>query len=38
MSTSEDFLVPLDYSGRALLIGEATAGTTGNLVSVPLPG
>ena len=38
MSTSEDFLVPLDYSGRALLIGEATAGTTGNPVSVPLPG
>lgn len=38
MSTSEDFLVPLDYSGRALLIGEATAGTTGNPVDVPLPG
>ena len=38
MSTAEDFLVPLDYSGRALLIGEATAGTTGNPVSVSLPG
>ncbi len=38
MSTSEDFLVPLDYSGRTILIGEATAGTTGNPVSVPLPG
>lgn len=38
MSTSEDFLVPLDYSGRALLVGEATAGTTGNPVNVPLPG
>lgn len=38
MSTSEDFLIPLDYSGRALLIGEATAGTTGNPVDVSLPG
>ena len=38
MSTSEDFLVPLDYSGRALLIGETTAGTTGNPVNVRLPG
>lgn len=38
MSTSEDFLVPLDYAGRALLVGEATAGTTGNPVSVTLPG
>ena len=38
MSTSEDFLVPLDYSGRALLIGEATAGTTGNPVNAMLPG
>jgi len=38
MSTSEDFLVPLDYSGRVLLIGETTAGTTGNPVNVRLPG
>ena len=38
MSTSEDFLVPLDYSGRALLVGEPTAGTTGNPVNVLLPG
>jgi len=38
MSTSEDFLVPLDYSGRALLVGEATAGTTGNPVNFLLPG
>jgi C-terminal processing protease CtpA/Prc len=38
MSTSEDFLVPLDYSGRALLIGEVTAGTTGNPVNASLPG
>jgi len=38
MSTSEDFLVPLDYASRALLVGEATAGTTGNPVNVRLPG
>jgi C-terminal processing protease CtpA/Prc len=38
MSTSEDFLVPLDYAGRALLVGEATAGTTGNPINVRLPG
>jgi carboxyl-terminal processing protease len=38
MSTSEDFLVPLDYSGRALIVGEPTAGTTGNPVNVRLPG
>jgi carboxyl-terminal processing protease len=38
MSTAEDFLVPLDYSGRALLLGEPTAGTTGNPVNVLLPG
>jgi len=38
MSTAEDFLVPLDASGRALIVGEPTAGTTGNPVNVPLPG
>jgi carboxyl-terminal processing protease len=38
MSTAEDFLVPLDYSGRALIVGEPTAGTTGNPVNVLLPG
>ncbi|MFN2121210.1 MAG: S41 family peptidase, partial [Anaerolineales bacterium] len=38
MSTSEDFLVYLDYAGRALLVGETTAGTTGNPVDVTLPG
>jgi C-terminal processing protease CtpA/Prc len=37
-SASEDFLVPLDYAGRALLIGETTAGSTGNPVMVTLPG
>jgi len=38
MSTSEDFIVPLDYSGRAFIVGEPTAGTTGNPVNVRLPG
>ena len=38
MSTSEDFIVPLDFAGRVLTIGEPTAGTTGNPVNVPLPG
>jgi carboxyl-terminal processing protease len=38
LSTAEDFIVPLDYAGRALLVGEATAGSTGNPVNVRLPG
>jgi len=38
MSTAEDFILPLDFSGRALIVGEATAGTTGNPVNVVLPG
>jgi C-terminal processing protease CtpA/Prc len=38
MSTAEDFIVPLDDSGRALIVGEPTAGTTGNPVNVVLPG
>jgi len=38
MSTAEDFIVPLDFSGRALIVGEPTAGTTGNPVNVVLPG
>jgi C-terminal processing protease CtpA/Prc len=37
-SAAEDFLVPLKYSGRAVLVGEKTAGSTGNPISVPLPG
>jgi len=37
-SAAEDFLVPLQYSGRAMLVGEKTAGSTGNQVVVPLPG
>lgn len=38
VSAAEDFVVPLDYSNRALLIGSKTAGTTGNPLMVTLPG
>ncbi len=37
-SAAEDFLVPLRYSGRAVLVGERTAGSTGNPIVVALPG
>lgn len=37
-STAEDFIIPLDYSDRASLVGETTAGSTGNPKRVPLPG
>ena len=37
-SSAEDFLVPLQYSQRAMLVGEKTAGSTGNPITVPLPG
>jgi carboxyl-terminal processing protease len=37
-SAAEDFLVPLKYSKRALLVGEKTAGSTGNPIIVTLPG
>jgi hypothetical protein len=37
-SAAEDFLVPLDFSGRAVLVGERTAGSTGQPLHVPLPG
>ena len=36
-SAAEDFLVPLKYSKRALLVGEKTAGSTGNPINVTLP-
>ncbi len=38
VSAAEDFVVPLDYANRALLIGSKTAGTTGNPLTVSLPG
>ncbi len=37
-STAEDFLIPLDYTERAVLVGEITAGSTGNPHRVQLPG
>jgi C-terminal processing protease CtpA/Prc len=37
-SSTEDFLVPLQYTKRAVLVGEKTAGSTGNPIRIPLPG
>jgi hypothetical protein len=37
-SAAEDFLVPLQYAKRAVLVGEKTGGSTGNPINVPLPG
>ncbi len=37
VSASEDFLIPLHHSGRATLVGERTAGTTGQPLVVHLP-
>lgn len=37
-SAAETFLVPLHSSGRAILVGEKTAGSTGNPLIVSLPG
>ncbi|MCK5148532.1 hypothetical protein KAR48_17385 [bacterium] len=37
-SSAEDFLVPLKHSGRAVLVGGKTAGSTGNPIYVVLPG
>lgn len=37
-SAAEDFLVPLHAAGRATLVGEKTAGSTGNPLRVALPG
>ena len=36
-SSAEDFLVPLTSSGRAVLVGGKTAGSTGNPIYVDLP-
>ena len=37
-SSAEDFLVPLSYSNRATLVGEKTAGSTGQPLRIILPG
>jgi C-terminal processing protease CtpA/Prc len=37
-SAAEDFVVPLDHADRAVLVGRATAGSTGQPLSVTLPG
>jgi C-terminal processing protease CtpA/Prc len=37
-SAAEDFLIPFKYSGRATLVGEKTAGSTGQPLWIPLPG
>lgn len=36
-SAAENFLIPLKYSKRALIVGEKTAGGSGNQVVAPLP-
>lgn len=38
VSAAEDFVVPLHASGRATLVGERTAGTTGQPLLIKLPG
>ncbi len=38
VSSAEDFLIPLHASGRATLVGERTAGTTGQPLFIKLPG
>jgi C-terminal processing protease CtpA/Prc len=38
LSSAEDFLVPLDYTHRAVLVGGITAGSTGQPMVVRLPG
>ena len=38
ISAAEDFVVPLKYAKRATIIGEQTAGSTGNPVTFILPG
>ncbi|MFC1800000.1 S41 family peptidase [Candidatus Eisenbacteria bacterium] len=37
-STAEDFAISLREAGRAVLVGERTAGSAGNPISRPLPG
>ena len=38
VSAAEDFLIPLHASGRTTLVGERTAGTTGQPLTIRLPG
>ena len=37
-STAEDLAISLREAGRTLLVGERTAGSAGNAISLPLPG
>ncbi|MFH1313631.1 MAG: S41 family peptidase [Candidatus Eisenbacteria bacterium] len=37
-SSSEDFAIILQYAGRAVVVGQRTAGGAGNPLTVPLPG
>lgn len=37
-STAEDFVIEMEFSGRAILVGERTPGSAGNPIRVPLPG
>jgi C-terminal processing protease CtpA/Prc len=37
ISAAEDFLIPLHAAGRAILVGEKTAGTTGQPLIIELP-
>jgi carboxyl-terminal processing protease len=37
-SSAEDFIMPLDFHHRAVLVGEPTAGSSGNPLLVQLPG
>jgi C-terminal processing protease CtpA/Prc len=37
-STSEDFAIILQQAGRAIIVGQSSAGGSGNPLAVPLPG
>lgn len=37
-SAAEDFLIPLHYNHRATLVGQPTSGSTGQPLSISLPG
>ena len=37
-STAEDLAIEMEFSGRAVLVGERTPGSAGNPIRVPLPG